>query len=360
MLIWLADHLVKYFSGFNLFFYLTFRAITSLLTAFIILLWIGPHLIYHLKKLQIGQIVRHEAPKSHYNKYGTPTMGGILILSSIIISIILWARLNNYYVWCVIAILLGYGVIGFIDDYRKIISKNSIGLTASCKYFWQSVLALSLVCALYSTGKNTIATQLVVPFLKDVIPQLGLFYIFLGYFVIVGTSNAVNLTDGLDGLAIMPTVFISAGFALVSWVSGNFNFANYLKIPYISHAGELVVVCTAIVGSGLGFLWFNTYPAQVFMGDVGSLALGGALGTISILLRQEFLLLIMGGIFVIETLSVILQVVSFKLRGERIFRMAPIHHHYELKGLPEPRVIVRFWIISLMLVLIGLLTLKVR
>ncbi|HGJ5873343.1 MAG TPA: phospho-N-acetylmuramoyl-pentapeptide-transferase [Arsenophonus apicola] len=360
MLVWLAEYLVKYFSGFNLFSYLTFRAITSLLTALVIALWMGPHLISFLQKLQIGQVVRDEGPESHFSKRGTPTMGGVLILSSIVISVMLWARLNNPYVWCVLVVLLGYGVIGFIDDYRKVVRKNSRGLIARWKYFWQSVLALGVAFALYSTGKDTAVTQLVVPFFKDVMPQLGLFYILLTYFVIVGTSNAVNLTDGLDGLAIMPTVFISAGFALVAWATGNFNFANYLKIPYINHAGELVVVCTTIVGAGLGFLWFNTYPAQVFMGDVGSLALGGALGTIAVLLRQEFLLLIMGGVFVVETLSVILQVGSFKLRGQRIFRMAPIHHHYELKGWPEPRVIVRFWIISLMLVLIGLVTLKVR
>ncbi|MGP1931181.1 MAG: phospho-N-acetylmuramoyl-pentapeptide-transferase [Arsenophonus sp. ET-YP4-MAG3] len=360
MLIWLAEYLIGYFSGFNLFFYLTFRAIISLLTSLIIALWMGVYLISFLKKIQVGQIVRNEGPKSHFSKQGTPTMGGLLILFSIVISVILWARLNNPYVWYVLIILLGYGVIGFIDDYRKVIRKNSKGLIARWKYFWQSILALSIAFYLYSTGKNTAVTQLVVPFFKNFTPQLGLFYIFFTYFVIVGTSNAVNLTDGLDGLAIMPTIIISAGFALIAWTTGNFNFANYLKIPYIKHASELVIVCSTIVGAGLGFLWFNTYPAQVFMGDVGSLALGGALGIISVLLRQEFLLLIMGGIFVIETLSVILQIGSFKLYGQRIFRMAPIHHHYELKGWPEPRVIVRFWIISLILVLIGLITLKVR
>ena len=249
---------------------------------------------------------------------------------------------------------MGYGIIGFVDDYRKVVRKDTKGLIARWKYFWMSVIALGVAFALYLAGKDTPATELVVPFFKDVMPQLGLFYILLAYFVIVGTGNAVNLTDGLDGLAIMPTVFVAAGFALVAWATGNMNFANYLHIPYLRHAGELVIVCTAIVGAGLGFLWFNTYPAQVFMGDVGSLALGGALGIIAVLLRQEFLLVIMGGVFVVETLSVILQVGSFKLRGQRIFRMAPIHHHYELKGWPEPRVIVRFWIISLMLVLIGL------
>ncbi|WP_340615449.1 phospho-N-acetylmuramoyl-pentapeptide-transferase [Xenorhabdus entomophaga] len=360
MLVWLAEYLVKYHSGFNVFSYLTFRAIVGLLTALFIALWMGPTLIAYLQKLQIGQVVRNDGPESHFSKRGTPTMGGLLILFSITLSVLLWARLDNPYVWCVLFVLLGYGIVGFVDDYRKVVRKDTKGLIARWKYFWQSVLALGVAFAMYSIGKDTPATQLVVPFFKEVMPQLGLLYILLSYFVIVGTSNAVNLTDGLDGLAIMPTVLVAAGFALVAWATGNVNFANYLHIPYLSHAGELVIVCTAIVGAGLGFLWFNTYPAQVFMGDVGSLALGGALGTIAVLLRQEFLLVIMGGVFVVETLSVILQVGSFKLRGQRIFRMAPIHHHYELKGWPEPRVIVRFWIISLMLVLIGLATLKVR
>ncbi|HAD38807.1 MAG: phospho-N-acetylmuramoyl-pentapeptide-transferase [Plesiomonas shigelloides] len=360
MLVWLAELLVKYYSGFHVFSYLTLRAIVSLLTALAIALWMGPHLIAWLQKLQIGQVVRNDGPESHFSKRGTPTMGGLMILTSISISVLLWANLSNPYVWCVLFVLLGYGAVGFVDDYRKVVRKNTKGLIARWKYFWQSVIALIVAFALYVTGKDTAATQLVVPFFKDIMPQLGLLYILLTYFVVVGTSNAVNLTDGLDGLAIMPTVFVAAGLALVAWATGNVNFAEYLHIPYIRHSGELVVVCTAIVGAGLGFLWFNTYPAQVFMGDVGSLALGGALGIIAVLLRQEFLLLIMGGVFVMETLSVILQVGSFKLRGQRIFRMAPIHHHYELKGWPEPRVIVRFWIISLMLVLIGLATLKIR
>ncbi|MBI6549976.1 phospho-N-acetylmuramoyl-pentapeptide-transferase [Xenorhabdus lircayensis] len=360
MLVWLAEYLVKYHTGFNVFSYLTFRAIVGLLTALFLALWMGPNLIAYLQKLQIGQVVRDNGPESHFSKRGTPTMGGVLILFSITISVLLWARLDNPYVWCVLVVLLGYGIVGFVDDYRKVVRKDTKGLIARWKYFWQSVLALGVAFAMYSIGKDTPATQLVIPFFKEVMPQLGLLYILLAYFVIVGTSNAVNLTDGLDGLAIMPTVLVAAGFALVAWATGNVNFASYLHIPYLSHAGELVIVCTAIVGAGLGFLWFNTYPAQVFMGDVGSLALGGALGTIAVLLRQEFLLVIMGGVFVVETLSVILQVGSFKLRGQRIFRMAPIHHHYELKGWPEPRVIVRFWIISLMLVLIGLATLKVR
>ncbi|MGL9734927.1 MAG: phospho-N-acetylmuramoyl-pentapeptide-transferase [Symbiopectobacterium sp.] len=360
MLVWLAEHLVKFYSGFNVFSYLTFRAIVSLLTSLVISLWMGPHLIAWLQKFQIGQMVRNEGPESHFSKCGTPTMGGVMILAAIIVSVLLWSNLSNPYVWCVLLVLLGYGIVGFVDDYRKVVRKDTNGLIARWKYFWQSLIALAVAFALYAIGKGTPVTQLVVPFFKDVMLQLGLFYILLTYFVIVGTSNAVNLTDGLDGLAIVPTVFVAAGFALVAWATGNMNFAGYLHIPYIRHASELVIVCTAIVGAGLGFLWFNTYPAQVFMGDVGSLALGGALGTMAVLLRQEFLLVIMGGVFVVETLSVILQIGSFKLRGQRIFRMAPIHHHYELKGWPEPRVIVRFWIISLMLVLIGLATLKVR
>lgn len=360
MLVWLSEYLMTFYSGFNIFSYLTFRAIISLLTALCISLWMGPAVIRWLQKLQIGQVVRDDGPRSHFSKSGTPTMGGLMILFSIFISVLMWAHLSNPYVWSVLFILVSYGLIGFVDDYRKVIKKSARGLSPLCKYCWQSILALLLSFFLYSIGKNTAATQLVVPFFKEVMPQLGLLYILLAYFVIVGTSNAVNLTDGLDGLAIMSTVLVAAGLSLVAWATGNINFAHYLHIPYLRHAGELVVVCTAMVGAGLGFLWFNTYPAQVFMGDVGSLALGGVLGTIAVLLRQEFLLIIMGGIFVIETLSVILQVGSFKLTGQRLFRMVPIHHHFELKGWPEPRVIVRFGIVSLMLVLIALATLKVR
>ncbi|KXF80076.1 phospho-N-acetylmuramoyl-pentapeptide-transferase [Enterovibrio coralii] len=360
MLDWLSDLLTQHFSFFRLFDYLTFRAILSVLTALLLSLWMGPRLIARLQMLQIGQVVRNEGPESHFSKRGTPTMGGIMILTAITVTVLLWADLSNPYVWAVLFVTLGYGAIGFVDDYRKVVRKNTDGLIARWKYFWQSAIALIVAFALYAHGKDTAATQLVVPFFKDVMPQLGLFYVVFTYFVIVGTSNAVNLTDGLDGLAIMPTVMVASGFAFIAWATGNVNFAEYLHIPYIKDAGELVVVCAAIVGAGLGFLWFNTYPAQVFMGDVGSLALGGALGTIAVLVRQEFLLVIMGGVFVMETLSVILQVGSYKLRGQRIFRMAPIHHHYELKGWPEPRVIVRFWIITLMLVLAGLATLKVR
>ncbi|WKE66082.1 phospho-N-acetylmuramoyl-pentapeptide-transferase [Gallaecimonas kandeliae] len=359
MLVWLAEYLAHYINGFHVFSYLTFRAILSALTALILSVYMGPRLIKALVRLQVGQTVRDDGPQSHLSKSGTPTMGGIMILLSVTVAALAWANLDNVYVWVVLFVLLSYGAIGFVDDYRKVVRKDPKGLIARWKYFWQSVVALGVAFFLYVQARPE-ETQLVLPFLKDVMPQLGLFYIVLTYFVMVGTSNAVNLTDGLDGLAIMPTVMVAAAFALIAYVTGNVNFANYLHIPYVPQASELVILCTALVGAGLGFLWFNTYPAQVFMGDVGSLALGGTLGIIAVLVRQEILLVIMGGVFVMETVSVILQVGSYKLRGQRIFRMAPIHHHYELKGWPEPRVIVRFWIISLILVLIGLATLKVR
>ena len=360
MLVWLAEYLTPYISLFHVVSYLTFRAIMAILTALGVALWMGPHLIRRLQLLQIGQVVRNDGPESHFSKRGTPTMGGLMILASILISVLLWAKLSNPYVWVVLFVLVGYGAIGFVDDYRKVVRKDTKGLIARWKYFWQSLAALAVGIYLYTSAGSDAQTTLVLPFFKNFMPELGLLFIPLCYLVIVGSSNAVNLTDGLDGLAIMPTVMVAAGLALVAWPTGNVNFAEYLHIPYIANASELVIVCTAIVGAGLGFLWFNTYPAQVFLGDVGSLALGGVLGVISVLIRQEFLLVIMGGVFVMETLSVILQVGSYKLRGQRIFRMAPIHHHYELKGWPEPRVIVRFWIITLVLVLLGLVTLKLR
>ena len=359
MLHWLAEYLTQYYSAFNVFSYLTFRAIVSTLTALFISLYFGPKLIRYLQAMQIGQTVRDDGPESHLSKSGTPTMGGILILASIVVSILLWANLSNTYVWVVLFVVVSFGLIGFVDDYRKVIRKDSNGLIARWKYFWQTMVGLATAIFLYQISHPE-QTFLLIPFIKDVMPQLGMFYIVMTYFVIVGTSNAVNLTDGLDGLAIVPTVMVAGAFALFAYVTGNVNFANYLNIPHIAMTSELVVVCTAIVGAGLGFLWFNTYPAQVFMGDVGSLALGAALGVIAVLVRQELVLFIMGGVFVVETLSVILQVGSYKMRGQRIFRMAPIHHHYELKGWPEPRVIVRFWIISMILVLIGLATLKLR
>ena len=361
MLVWIAEFLTKYNSDFHVISYITVRAILALLTALLLSLWIGPKVIRRLQLLKFGQVVRNDGPESHFAKKGTPTMGGVMILFAIGVSTLLWADLRNPYVWFSLFVLFGYGAVGFVDDYRKITRKSTDGLVARWKYFWLSVVALVAVFGMYAMGQDTDATRLVVPFFKTVMPQLGIFYIVLAYFVIVGSSNAVHLTDGLDGLAIVPTIMVAGAFALVAWATGNINFAEYLHIPYIKFSAELVVFCTAIVGAGLGFLWFNTYPAQVFMGDVGSLALGGALGVIAVLVRQEFLLLIMGGVFVMETLSVILQVGSYKLRNkQRIFLMAPIHHHFEKKGWPEPRVIVRFWIISLMLVLIGLVTLKLR
>lgn len=360
MLIWLADWLTQFESGFNVFSYLTMRAILSTLTALIIAIVIGPKMIRWLQRMQIGQTVRTDGPESHLSKAGTPTMGGLLILAAIIVSVLLWADLTNRYVLVTLAVVIGFGIIGFVDDYRKVIRKDSKGLIARWKYFWQSVIAIGVALYLYSSATNQAETALLLPFFKDVMPQLGLMYLVVVYFALVGTSNAVNLTDGLDGLAIVPTILVAGAFAIFSYVTGNANFADYLHIPHIPLTSELVIVCTAIVGAGLGFLWFNTYPAQVFMGDVGSLALGGTLGILAVLVRQEIVLIIMGGVFVMETVSVILQVGSYKLRGQRIFRMAPIHHHYELKGWPEPRVIVRFWIISLILVLVGLATLKLR
>ncbi|AVT48082.1 phospho-N-acetylmuramoyl-pentapeptide-transferase [Shewanella baltica] len=360
MLVYLAEYLTRFHTGFNVFSYVTFRAILGLLTALVFSLWFGPKLIERLQLLQIGQVVRNDGPESHFSKRGTPTMGGLLILAAIFISVLLWGDLGSRYVWVMLFVLGSFGLIGFIDDYRKVVRKDTKGLIARWKYILQSLAALLIAFFLYATAVNPGETQLVVPFFKDVMPQLGAVFIVLAYFTIVGSSNAVNLTDGLDGLAIMPTVMVAAAFALIAYLSGHAQFANYLHIPHLPGSGELVIVCTAIVGAGLGFLWFNTYPAQVFMGDVGSLSLGAALGTIAVLVRQEILLVIMGGVFVMETLSVILQVGSYKLRGQRIFRMAPIHHHYELKGWPEPRVIVRFWIISIFLVLLGLATLKLR
>lgn len=360
MLMWLADWLTQFEPGFNVFSYLTFRAILGVLTALGISLFFGPKLIRYLQRMQIGQTVRNDGPESHFSKSGTPTMGGMLILGSIVISSFLWADLSNKYVLVTLFVVVSFGAIGFVDDYRKVIRKDSKGLIAKWKYLWQSVCALLVAFFLYATTQQTEETQLLVPFFKEVAPQLGAMYILLTYFVIVGTSNAVNLTDGLDGLAIVPTIMVASALAIFAYVTGRADFAAYLQIPHIAMTSELVIVCTTIVGAGLGFLWFNTYPAQVFMGDVGSLALGATLGVLAVLVRQELVLFIMGGVFVMETLSVILQVGSYKLRGQRIFRMAPIHHHYELKGWPEPRVIVRFWIISLMLVLVGLATLKLR
>ena len=360
MLLYFADFLMNFDASFRVFHYLTFRAILGVLTSLGLSLWLGPMVIRKLSRDKIGDVGRDYVPDGHFNKKGTPTMGGTLILLAITISTLLWADLSNRYIWVILLVMLGHGVIGFIDDYRKVIERNSDGLSARAKYFWQSAIALVAAIFLYNTATTPAETQLFLPFFKDFMPNMGWWYIALTYFVIVGTSNAVNLTDGLDGLAIMPTVLVAAGLGIFAYLSGHLNFATYLAIPHLPHSGELIVFCATIIGSGLGFLWFNTYPAMVFMGDVGALALGAALGVLATLVRQEFVLVIMGGVFVMETLSVIIQVASFKMTGKRVFKMAPIHHHFELKGWPEPRVIVRFWIITVVLVLIGLSTLKLR
>jgi phospho-N-acetylmuramoyl-pentapeptide-transferase len=323
-------------------------------------LMIGPAMIRRLSNKNIGQNVRQDGPESHYEKAGTPTMGGTLILVAIAFSTLLWGDLENRYIWVVLLVTMAFGIIGFVDDYKKVMQGNSAGLSARYKYFWQSVFGLIAAVYLYQSAEVPAETQFIVPFFKDVILEMGWVYIVVAYFAIVGSSNAVNLTDGLDGLAIMPTVMVASGLGIFAYLSGNYNFSEYLSIPFIPKAGELIVFCATIIGAGLGFLWFNAYPAMVFMGDVGALALGAALGVLAVLVRQEIVLMIMGGVFVMETVSVIVQVASFKLTGKRVFRMAPIHHHFELKGWPEPRVIVRFWIITVILVLIGLATLKLR
>ena len=360
MLLWLAEYLSDFYKPFSVFQYLTLRGILAVLTALLISLIAGPKVIRLLNRLQMGQAIRSDGPKSHLEKAGTPTMGGSLILIAIFVSSLLWSDLSNRYVWVVMAVTFCFGLIGWVDDYRKVVEKNPRGLPGRWKYFWQSVVGLAAAVFLYATVQSPADLELIVPFFIDVAIYLGPLFIVLTYFVIVGTSNAVNLTDGLDGLAILPTVLIAGALGVFAYLTGHFQFASYLHIPYIAGAGELLIFTAAICGAGLGFLWFNTYPAMVFMGDVGSLALGAALGVIAVIVRQEIVLMIMGGVFVMETLSVILQVGSYKLTGKRIFRMAPLHHHYELKGWPEPRVIVRFWIITVMLVLIGLATLKLR
>lgn len=360
MLLLLANYLTQIDSGFAVFQYITVRGILGILTALILSLMIGPTMIRRLNYHQIGQVVRNDGPQTHFSKAGTPTMGGALILVSIAFSTLLWADLSNHYVWVVLIVTLLFGAIGWVDDYRKIFEKNPKGLAARWKYFWQSVVGLGAALILYFTAVGASETAYIIPFFADVAIDTGIFFVVVTYFVIVGSSNAVNLTDGLDGLAILPTVMVGGALGIIAYLSGHVEFSEYLRIPYIVGAGELVIFCGALVGAGLGFLWFNTYPAQIFMGDVGALALGAALGIVAVIARHEIVLFIMGGIFVMETVSVILQVGSFKLTGKRIFRMAPLHHHFELKGWPEPRVIVRFWIITVMLVLFGLATLKLR
>ena len=354
---WLSQD-IRFFSVFN---YITLRTVLSAMTALGISFLVGPAMIRKLTDYKIGQSVRTDGPQTHLIKAGTPTMGGALILTSIAITTLLWGDLHNHYVWVALFTTLGFGVIGWVDDYRKVVHRNPKGLSAKAKMFWQSIIALLVGVYLWQSATLPAQTELIVPFLKFLVFPLGaVAFIAMVYFVIVGTSNAVNLTDGLDGLAIMPTVMVSGALALFSYVAGNAVFAKYLGIPYIPGAGELAVFCGGIGGAGLAFLWFNAYPAEVFMGDVGALALGAALGVVAVIVRQELVLFIMGGVFVVETLSVVIQVASFKMTGKRVFRMAPLHHHYELKGWKETQVVVRFWIITMLLVLLGLATLKLR
>ena len=360
MLLLLAEALTPYVSGFHALTYLTLRAILGALTALAMSLLLGPTLIRWLTERQIGQTVRDDGPESHLQKAGTPTMGGTLILLAIVVSTLLWADLRSLFVWIVIGVTVAYGLLGFADDYRKLVLRNPKGLSARAKLFWQSLVALGIGVILFLRADTPQATALLIPYFKDVLIPLGWLFIPATYLVIVGTSNAVNLTDGLDGLAIMPTVLVGGALGIFAWVAGNAIFARYLGVPYVAGAGELLVFCAALAGAGLGFLWFNAYPAQVFMGDIGALSLGGALGSVAVIVRQEVVLLIMGGIFVAETVSVMMQVASFRMTGKRIFRMAPLHHHFELKGWPEPRVIVRFWIVTVILVLVGLSSLKIR
>jgi phospho-N-acetylmuramoyl-pentapeptide-transferase len=361
VLYWIAKLLAVHYTGFHVFSYLTLRAILAVMSALTISLLVGPQMISRLSRYQIGQVVRDDGPRSHLPKAGTPTMGGALIIVAVTVSTLLWADLRNRFVWITLGVTIGFGIIGLCDDYLKLVVGNSRGLSARWKYCWQSVFGLAAAVLLYRTAQVPAQTDFFVPFVKSVSVPLGASsFVALSYFMIVGMSNAVNLTDGLDGLAIMPTAMVAGALGIFAYASGNSIFANYLAIPAIPQAGELLIFCCALGGAGLGFLWFNSYPAQVFMGDIGALALGAALGVVAIIVRQEIVALVMGGIFVLETASVILQVASFKLTGRRIFRMAPIHHHFELKGWAEPKVIVRFWIISFLLVLAGLSTLKLR
>ncbi|PKO25987.1 MAG: phospho-N-acetylmuramoyl-pentapeptide-transferase [Betaproteobacteria bacterium HGW-Betaproteobacteria-8] len=361
MLLELAQWLAQDIRAFNVFNYITLRAVLATLTALIISFVVGPRLIRKLTEYKVGQSVRDDGPQTHLVKAGTPTMGGALILVAIAVSTLLWADLSNRFVWVVLITTLGFGIVGWVDDWRKVVHRNPKGLAAREKYFWQSLIGFGVAVYLFNTATVPAETELILPFFKNLALPLGaVSFIVLTYFVVVGTSNAVNLTDGLDGLAIMPTVMVASALAIFSYVAGHLYFSKYLGVPYVPGAGELTIFCAAIGGAGLGFLWFNAYPAEVFMGDVGALALGAALGVVAVIVRQEIVLFIMGGVFVVETISVMLQVASFKLTGKRIFRMAPLHHHYELKGWKETQVVVRFWIITMMLVLIGLATLKIR
>ena len=356
----LADWLSQIDEGFRVVQYITLRAIFAAITSLVACLLVGPWMIRWLQNASIGQSVRDDGPSTHLVKAGTPTMGGAMILVAIAISVLLWSDLTVRYVWIVLFVLITFGAIGWVDDYRKVMLKNSAGLSASSKYLFQSIAALLVAFYIYQSARSSAEVSLLIPYVKDVSIYLGIFFLPFTYFVIVGTSNAVNLTDGLDGLAIMPSVMVAAGLGIFAYVTGHAEFSTYLGIPGITGVGELAVFCASLVGAGLGFLWFNTYPAQVFMGDVGALAIGAAIGVTAVLVRQEIVLFIMGGVFVMETISVVLQVSSYKLTGKRVFRMAPLHHHFELKGWPEPRVIVRFWIITFVLVLVGMASLKIR
>ena len=361
MLLELARWLRQLDSVFAIFNYLTLRAILAALTALFLSLWMGPAVIRRLAQFKGGQPIRSDGPQTHFSKAGTPTMGGALILMTVLMATLLWGDLRNRYVWLVLAVMVAFGAIGWYDDWIKIVRRDPNGLQSRWKYLLQSIFGLAAGIFLWHTADVAAATTFYIPLFKAVaLPLAGVGFVTIAYFWIVGFSNAVNLTDGLDGLAIMPTVLVACALAVFAYASGNVVFSNYLQIPQVPGAGELVIICAAIAGAGLGFLWFNTYPAMVFMGDIGALALGAVLGTIAVIVRQEIVLFIMGGVFVMETLSVMIQVASFKLTGRRVFRMAPIHHHFELKGWPEPRVIVRFWIITVILVLIGLATLKLR
>ena len=358
---YLGTVLVSFDPGFDVLRYLTVRTIGGTLTALLISILMGPLIIKFLKSIQFEQFVREDGPESHLKKSGTPTMGGLLILFSLTISTLLWADLGNRYIWVVLGVTIGFSIIGFLDDFLKIKKKSSDGLTSIQKIISQTIIAFISMFYLYYSAEITPEISFIVPFFKDfVIPMSPFIFISFGMFVLIGSSNAVNLTDGLDGLAILPSVLIGGALGLIAYAMGNQFIANYLYLPHLPLSGELIVFCGALIGSGIGFLWYNTYPAQLFMGDIGSLTLGAVLGIMAIILRHELVFAIMAGVFVIETLSVAIQVISFKTRGKRVFLMAPIHHHYELKGYTEPKIIVRFWIVTLVLILIALATLKLR
>ena len=360
MLIQLADFLSDFYSGFNLFQYITLRSVLAAITAMLVSVAAGPYVIRYLASIKVGQPVRTLGPASHQSKRGTPTMGGLLIVPVIVVSTLLWSDIYNRYILIALATTVLFAVIGGIDDYLKLRRGDSEGMSKGRKFLWQSVTGFAVGAGIWYTAQSPAESVLIVPFVKQVMVDLGPVLILLAWLTIVGSSNGVNLTDGLDGLAVMPVVLIAAALGVFAYVSGHANFSDYLALPHLPLASELTVFCGALAGAGLGFLWFNTYPAQIFMGDVGSLSLGAALGVIAVLVRQELVLLIMGGVFVLEAVSVMLQVASFKSTGRRVFKMAPLHHHFELRGQPEPRVIVRFWIIALLLVLVGLATLKIR